>query len=303
MRIYPVSSDRGWPENFAGDIARVIATALLYKRADCLPVLIRLRIPPQNESERQIAPATDWTLDLLTQTVGAEINDLLGWMDKRGLSGAADSKILFFCADNTTTALAEIDLFEKRLSIGTPDGGMPGMITTMMDQMDCPIEHLSLVEKEQWPKMLIQPSPPSPYFEYPLPLITYLRQAMRKYPDNIAYVYDDNTLTYARLDTASDKLAFILAQQDVKKGDLVFIALDNSIELPVAYIACMKLGAVFAPVDIQWPEKRFNELAESIRPKAIVSKGLSCPGSATIPGNIRDWQTSSATISEEIAVS
>jgi amino acid adenylation domain-containing protein/thioester reductase-like protein len=298
MRTYPINGGNGWPAAATVEIAKAFAIAMLYKRIDSLPILILLQLPPHHETERQLHLMKDLTLGMLAKSIEAEMVSLL--------SDALNAKLLFFCADQTTNALAEIDLSLNQLSIepaaaGLSESSFADAMSAMTDQMDCFIEQLSLVKKDQWPKMLVQSSDLLPYFEYPLPLIAYLQEALYKYPANIAYLYNDSSLTYAELDASSDKLAFILAKQGVAKGDLVFITLDNSIELPVAYIACMKLGAVFAPVDTQWPERRFRELADTIRPKAVIAApgGLSWSGTVLITGSIKDWQLSSGTCREQ----
>jgi amino acid adenylation domain-containing protein/thioester reductase-like protein len=313
MKTYSISGDDFSSAAAAVEIARTFAITALYKQADSLPILILLRLPPYNEVERQVCPMKDVTPGMLSQSIETEIASLLSWMDKEQSPDDRDPKLLFFWADRTADALAEIDLSAGRLSINPAGAGLPESLfgsfaeamSAISDQMDCPIEELSPVKRDQWPKMLVESPNALPYLEYRRPLIAYLREAIHRYPCNIAYQYHESCLTYAELDSGSNKLAFLLAQRGVTKGDLVFIALDNSLELPVAYLACMKLGAVFVPTDIQWPEGRCRELAESIRPKAVIagpggiswSDGSSAgpDGSccALITGRLHDWQSSS----------
>ena len=311
MRTYLISGDNGSAVAAAVEIAKAFAITGLYKQVDSLPILILLRLPPHNEAERQLRPMKDLTLGMLSEGIETEIASLLPLMDKWQFPDAPDPKLFFFWADRTADALAVIDLTAGRLSINPAGAGLPetffGSFAEAMrvisDQMDYPIGELSLVEKDEWPKMLVESFNALPYLEYRRPLIVYLEEAIHRYPRNIAYLYHESCLTYAELDSASSKLAFLLAQRGVAKGDLVFIALDNSLELPVAYLACMKLGAVFVPTDTQWPDGRCSELAESIRPKAVVAGpgGISWSErsltyadgrcGALITGCLQDWQS------------
>jgi amino acid adenylation domain-containing protein/thioester reductase-like protein len=313
MKAYPISGDDCLSATAAIEIAKAFAITGLYKQADSLPILILLRLVPYNETERQVHPMKGLTLGMLSQSIKTEMASILCWMDEQQSPDAPDAKLLFFWADRTAHALAEIDLSAGRLSINPAGAGLPASFSgsfgeamrVISDQMDCPIEELSLVKRDQWPKMLVESPHALPYLEYRRPLIAYLQEAIHRYPHNIAYLYHESCLTYAQLDSDSNKLAFLLAQRGVEKGDLVFIALDNSLELPVAYLACMKLGAVFVPTDTQWPEGRCRELAELNRPKAVIAGpgGISwsggsstdpdSPSCAVITGSLADWQSSS----------
>lgn len=62
----------------------------------------------------------------------------------------------------------------------------------------------------------------------------------------------DVTLTYAELNTEANKLANALAGVGLKKGDAFGVALFNTIEFVVAYLASEKLGAVFCPVNYNY---------------------------------------------------
>lgn len=57
----------------------------------------------------------------------------------------------------------------------------------------------------------------------------------------------DERHTYAELVTGSDRMASWLAAQGIGKGDTVMLMLGNQVELWVAQLALMKLGAIIAP--------------------------------------------------------
>jgi amino acid adenylation domain-containing protein/thioester reductase-like protein len=79
-----------------------------------------------------------------------------------------------------------------------------------------------------------------------------------RHPRRPAVCYDGRTLTYAQLDRLANGLAAVLAGRGVGKGTVVPVLLVNSLELPVVYLALMKLGAVFVPLDPAWPKDRIR---------------------------------------------
>jgi amino acid adenylation domain-containing protein/thioester reductase-like protein len=92
----------------------------------------------------------------------------------------------------------------------------------------------------------------SPYV--PVPVL--IAQQAARTPDRPAMTYQHSTLTYAELDGLAAGLADELATAGVSRGDLVPMLLVNSLELPVACLALLKLGAAFVPLDPLWPEQR-----------------------------------------------
>jgi amino acid adenylation domain-containing protein/thioester reductase-like protein len=87
-------------------------------------------------------------------------------------------------------------------------------------------------------------------------------------PHRLAITCANQELTYGELNGKANALAARLYDTGVRKGDLIPVVTDGGIELPVAMIALMKLGAAFVPVDVAWPDERlrviFNELAPKL---------------------------------------
>jgi len=102
-------------------------------------------------------------------------------------------------------------------------------------------------------------------------LTELLEKSCAVHKNNIAYTYNNQQLTYAELNGYANYYAQLLISQQTRKGDLVFVCLDNGLELPVAYFACMKVGAVFVPVDPLWPESRMAALEAKFKPRCVLS--------------------------------
>lgn len=90
-------------------------------------------------------------------------------------------------------------------------------------------------------------------------------------PDRIAVCYAGRTLTYAELDQFANGIARVAAGRGVAKGDRVATLLGNSLELPAAYLAMMKLGAAFVPVDPGWPEDRLDTALRVLAPRLVLA--------------------------------
>jgi len=61
-------------------------------------------------------------------------------------------------------------------------------------------------------------------------------------PDRTALLDGDRTETYAGIDSLAGRLAAVLREQGLRRGDRVFMAAGNSIESVAAYYGVLKAG-------------------------------------------------------------
>ncbi|MER0240499.1 amino acid adenylation domain-containing protein [Streptomyces sp. HSW2009] len=97
-----------------------------------------------------------------------------------------------------------------------------------------------------------------------------IEAAADRFPDRPAVTHDGRTLSYRTLDALAGGLADELAGRGLRRGDVVPVALGNSLELPVTLLALMKLGAVFVPVDAAWPTERLAVALALLAPRAVL---------------------------------
>lgn len=77
-------------------------------------------------------------------------------------------------------------------------------------------------------------------------------------PDAIAVVYRDQHLTYAQLDNRASQLATLLHQKGVTRGANVGVCAERSLELVIAVLGVLKVGAAFVPLDPEYPIERLQ---------------------------------------------
>lgn len=88
----------------------------------------------------------------------------------------------------------------------------------------------------------------------PQTLPALLRRAVQRWPDRVAWVFDDRgeSLTFADVDVRSDALAQALTNNGIRRGDHVAVMLDNTPAFPLAWLAIAKLGAAMVPVNTSY---------------------------------------------------
>ncbi|MFI6824365.1 amino acid adenylation domain-containing protein [Micromonospora sp. NPDC050187] len=101
-----------------------------------------------------------------------------------------------------------------------------------------------------------------------------------RHPDRPAVSFRGRRLSYRQLDELANGFAAGLASRGVTRGDVVPVLLADGLELPVAYLALMKLGAAFVPFDPGWPADRLHAALTVVRPRLMVT-GPTPDGSAS----------------------
>jgi len=75
-------------------------------------------------------------------------------------------------------------------------------------------------------------------------------------PERVAVSDPRRTLTYGELNRAADLLAADLRTRGVRRDVLVAVAMTRSVEMIVAWLAVLKAGGAFMPVDPAYPPER-----------------------------------------------
>lgn len=98
-----------------------------------------------------------------------------------------------------------------------------------------------------------------------------IRAIARRDPQRVALVHEAARLTYGELDARADRLAAMLAARGVGRGDMLPLLMPNGLELPLAMLAAMKLGAPFVPMDDGWAPERVTALLEALAPRLVIA--------------------------------
>ena len=107
-------------------------------------------------------------------------------------------------------------------------------------------------------------------FDRGLDVVDYFKEMVRKNPDKLALVYEDETITYKQLDEMSNRIANALKQRGVMHGDRVSVILNNKVDFIIAVIGIVKLNAAYVPIDPDYFDDRILFMIESSHSKIII---------------------------------
>jgi len=89
---------------------------------------------------------------------------------------------------------------------------------------------------------------------------------------------DGSRITYADIDARSGSMAGLLVDLGVVPGDRVMVQVDKSPEAVVLYLACLRAGAVFLPMNTAYTAREVEYFLSDAEPRIVVCSPEAEPG-------------------------
>jgi len=114
----------------------------------------------------------------------------------------------------------------------------------------------------------------------------------------VALEWAGRTFTFAELEARSNRVAHGLLARGLEKGDRLCVYLANRVELIDLYLACVKLGVIFVPVNILYRERELAHIRTDAEPRLFLTAddGLPVSDLETRPVAELDGDTPAAII-------
>jgi malonyl-CoA/methylmalonyl-CoA synthetase len=90
--------------------------------------------------------------------------------------------------------------------------------------------------------------------------------------DSSALEFEGHEYTFRQIDERSNRLAHFLLHSAFQPGDRLCVYLANCIEMIDLYLACLKTGVIFVPINILYKDREISHILNDARPKAIVAE-------------------------------
>ena len=78
--------------------------------------------------------------------------------------------------------------------------------------------------------------------------------------------------TFGEIDARSNRMAHALASRGLGLGDRLCVYLSNRLEMIDLFLACVKLGVIFVPVNILYREREISHILSDAEPKLFVTE-------------------------------
>ena len=84
--------------------------------------------------------------------------------------------------------------------------------------------------------------------------------------DEVALEWQGNEYTFGEIDHRSDRMAAALSERGLAQGDRLCVQLANCIEIIDIYLACIKTGVIFVPVNILYRDREVQHILSDAEP-------------------------------------
>src|SRR5438270_1307314 len=88
--------------------------------------------------------------------------------------------------------------------------------------------------------------------------------------DEIALEWEGENSTFGDIETRSNRVANALRARGFEKGDRLCVYLANRIELIDIFLACVKLGVIFVPINILYRDREIDHIVRDAEPRALI---------------------------------
>ena len=91
-------------------------------------------------------------------------------------------------------------------------------------------------------------------------------------PEAVFLEHEQGSLLYSQIENETGKLAGLLKQLGVKKGDRVIVQVDKSAEAVLLYLACLRVAAIFIPLNTAYTAEEVKYFMGDANPHLIVCR-------------------------------
>jgi malonyl-CoA/methylmalonyl-CoA synthetase len=83
--------------------------------------------------------------------------------------------------------------------------------------------------------------------------------------------FGDRVYTFGEIEDRSNRMAGVLTRRGLHTGDRLCVYLENCVEMIDLYLACLKLGVMFVPINILYRGREIAHIVSDAEPAAVVA--------------------------------
>jgi amino acid adenylation domain-containing protein len=106
----------------------------------------------------------------------------------------------------------------------------------------------------------------------PVPLHLLIAARAAASPNAVAVRFRDTTLEYGALEARANRLAHALCARGAGRESRIVVCLEPGFDIAVTLLGILKSGAVYVPLDPNYPPARIQAILDDTRPAVVVSR-------------------------------
>jgi amino acid adenylation domain-containing protein len=165
-----------------------------------------------------------------------------------------------------STALFDADTIERLL------GHFETMLIGIVTNPDRRLSHLPLLTEREKHQILVEWNNTATVYPNDACIHELFEEQVKKSPDAIAVVLEDQQLTYRELNRRANQLAHYLRKLGVGPEVLVGICMDRSLEMIIGLLGILKAGGAYVPLDPEYPKERLRFMLEDTQAPVLLTQ-------------------------------
>jgi len=102
-------------------------------------------------------------------------------------------------------------------------------------------------------------------------VISLFNDAVKKFPNNTAVIFNDKKISYREVDKISNDIAAYILQKNISRGDVVSILIPRCEFMPITALGALKAGCAYQPLDSTYPAERLNFMVKDSAAKLLIT--------------------------------
>jgi amino acid adenylation domain-containing protein len=163
------------------------------------------------------------------------------------------------------------DLFE-RSTIVRILGNFQTLLNSIVASPDCRISQLSLLSDGEIRQVLKDWNTTATDYPRQSNIPELFELQVKRDPNAVAVVFKDRQLTYGKLNERANQLAHHLRSLGVKRGSLVAVCLERSLEMVISMLGILKAGGAYVPLDVSYPSQRLSFMLKDTGANVLLAR-------------------------------
>ncbi|MCG1040810.1 MULTISPECIES: non-ribosomal peptide synthetase [Burkholderiaceae] len=149
-------------------------------------------------------------------------------------------------------------------------------IQALADNAMQPIGSIDLLDADERRRLLVEWNATEQDYPSHLCVHQLFEAQVERTPEAPALVYEEQTLSYAELNTQANRLAHRLIELGVKPDARVAVCVQRSPALVVGLLAILKAGGAYVPLDPNYPGERLVHILADAAPNIVLADAAGC---------------------------
>ncbi|PSB02088.1 non-ribosomal peptide synthetase [Merismopedia glauca] len=162
------------------------------------------------------------------------------------------------------------DLFDSE-TIERMSGHFQSLLEGIVAHPEQPISELPLLTAPEKQQLLVEWNQTDAEYPQDKCIHQLFEEQVKRTPDAVAVVFEQQQLTYRELNTRANQLAHYLRTLGVEPDVPVGICVERSLEMVVGLLGILKAGGAYVPLDPAYPQDRLSFMLENSQASVLLT--------------------------------